>query len=120
MTQYEALGFRGECYLSCFPRRRMPRLLRPLLLLLPKRRLVNQEISPLRRIDHRCTRTGITGEHHQPPRTVRPHNAFRSDFPTVRQFDDLALAELAPQRTLRDADGARLVHVEPAAPLVLA
>src|SRR5437899_7039923 len=40
VTQYEASRFRGECYLRGLARRRMPRLLGPLLLLLPKRRLV--------------------------------------------------------------------------------
>src|SRR5207244_3189765 len=51
----------------------MPRLLSPLLLLLPKRRLVNQEISPLRRIHHRRAGPRVTGKHDQPPRAPRAH-----------------------------------------------
>src|SRR2546425_12794660 len=98
----------------------MPRLLGPLLLLLPKRRLVNQEISPLRRIDHGSTGPGVAGKHHEPPRALGPHNAFRSDCPTVRQSNCLALAKLPPQRTFRDPRRPRLVHVEPPATLMLA
>src|SRR5207247_10871974 len=45
---------------------------------------------------------------------------FRSDRPTVPQSNRLSLAEFAPQRALRNAGGARFLHVEPPAPLVLA
>src|SRR5712692_3917686 len=98
----------------------MPRLLGPLLLLLPERRLVNQEVGPLRRIHDRGTRSCVTGEDDEPPRAVGPHNAFGSNRPPVLQSNCFALTQFAPQRTLGDACGARLVHVEPAAPLMLA
>src|SRR2546426_11148114 len=120
MAQDQPPRLRCECYLSRLARRRMPRLLGPLLLLLPKRRLVNQKIRPLCRIDDRCAGPGVTGEHHEPSRAVGPHNAFRSHGPTVRQSDRFALAEPAPQRAFRDPRRPRLVHVEPPAPLVLA
>src|SRR5439155_488065 len=119
MAQDQSPRFRRECYLSRLARRRMPRLLGPLLLLLPKRRLVNQQVRPLRRIHHRGTRPRVARKHHEPPRTVAPHDTFRSDRPTVGQLNRLALRELAPQRTLGNSGGPRLVHVEPPPPLVL-
>src|SRR2546425_11500587 len=120
MAQDQPPRLRCECYLSRLARRRMPRLLGPILLLPPKRRLVNQKIRPLCRIDARCVGPGVPGEHHEPSRAVGPHNAFRSHGPTVRQSDRFALAEPAPQRAFRDPRRPRLVHVEPPAPLVLA
>src|SRR5204862_6652378 len=73
-----------------------------------------------RRIHHRRARARVAGEHDGPPGARRTDQAFRSDRPTVRQSDRLALTELAPQRTLGNARGARFLHVEPPAPLVLA
>src|SRR5437660_12041632 len=98
----------------------MPRLLGALLLVLPKRRLVNQQVRPLRRIHHRSTGTRIAGEYDDPPRAVASHNALRSNRPTVRQLHCLAFAELAPQRAFGNPRRSRLLHVEPPAPLVLA
>src|SRR6266550_7675341 len=119
VRQHQPPSLRSQRYLSCFARRRMPRLLGPLLLLLPKRRLVNQEISPLRRIDHRCTRTGITGEHHQPPRTLRAYNPLGAHLPPVRQLDRLAPLQLPPQVSFRNAGCPCLVGIEPPRTLVL-
>src|SRR5207247_11261460 len=119
MTQYEAPNFGGKCYLSGFPRRRMPRLLRPLLLLLPKRRLVNQEISPLRRIHHRRAGPRVTGKHDHPPGTLRPDNAVRSHCPPVRQSHRLTFLQLPPQVSFRNAGCARLLGIEPPWPLML-
>src|SRR6266576_471803 len=119
VRQHQPPSLRSQRYLSGLARRRMPRLLGPLLLLLPKRRLVNQEISPLRRIDHRCTRTGITGEHHQPPRTLRAHNPLGAHLPPVRQLDRLAPLQLPPQVSFRNARRPRFVRIEPPRTLVL-
>src|SRR5207247_99365 len=119
MTQYEAPNFGGKCYLSGFPRRRMPRLLRPLLLLLPKRRLVNQEISPLRRIHHRRAGPRVTGKHDRAPGTLRPDNAVRSHCPPVRQSHRLTFLQLPPQVSFRNARRPRLVGIEPPGPFVL-
>src|SRR5213592_1464844 len=119
MTQYEAPSFRGERHLSCFARRRMPRLLGPLLLLLPKRRLVNQQISPLRRIHHRRAGPRVAGKHYQPPRTLRPDNAVRSHCPPVRQSHRLTFLQLPPQVSFRNAGGARLFGIKPPGTLML-
>src|SRR5713101_4107979 len=43
VAQDQPLRTRGERHLGGFARRRVPRLLRPILLLLPKRRLVNEQ-----------------------------------------------------------------------------
>src|SRR5436189_3413930 len=119
MTQYEAPSFRGQRHLSCFPRRRMPRLLSPLLLLLPKRRLVNQEISPLRRIDHRRAGPRVTGKHDHPPGTLWPDNAVRSHCPAVRQSHRLTFLQLPPQVSFRNAGRARFIGIKPARALML-
>src|SRR5439155_20752150 len=119
MTQYEAPSFRGERHLSCFARRRMPRLLGPLLLLLPKRRLVNQQISPLRRIHHRRAGPRVAGKHYQPPRTLRPDNAVRSHCPPVRQSHRLTFLQLPPQVSFRNAGRARFIGIKPARTLML-
>src|SRR3989475_5489554 len=91
----------------------MPRPLSPLLLLLPKRRLVNQEISPLRRIDHRRAGPGVAGKHHQPPRTLRAHNPLGAHLPPVRQLDRLSPLQLPPQAPFRNARRARLRRIKP-------
>src|SRR5216117_3985549 len=97
----------------------MPRLLGPLLLLLPKRRLVNQEISSLRRIHHRRAGPSVAGKHHQPPRTLGTHNPLGAHLPPVRQLDRLAPLQLPPQVSFRNAGCARLIGIEPPRPLVL-
>src|SRR5881409_3345906 len=97
----------------------MPRLLRPLLLLLPKRRLVNQEISPLRRIDHRCAGPSVAGKHYQPPGTLGTHNPLGAHLPPVHQLDRLAPLQLPPQVSFRNAGCARLLGIEPPWPLML-
>src|SRR5205807_7071380 len=50
VTENESPGIGGQSDLSRLARRRMPRLLGPLLLLLPKRRLVTQQVRRLRRV----------------------------------------------------------------------
>src|SRR5438552_18940269 len=97
----------------------MPRLLGPLLLLLPKRRLVNQEISPVRRVDHRRAGPSVAGKHHQPPRTLRAHNPLGAHLPPVRQLDRLAPLQLPPQVSFRNAGRPRFVRIEPPRTLVL-
>src|SRR5216110_340781 len=97
----------------------MPRLLSPLLLFLPKRRLVNQEISTLCRIHHRCAGPSVAGKHYQPPRTLRPDNAVRSHCPPVRQSHRLTFLQLPPQVSFRNAGCARLLGIEPPWPLML-
>src|SRR5439155_10405178 len=89
MAQDQPPRLRCECYLSRLSRRRMPRLLGPLLLLLPKRRLVNQQVRPLRRIDDGCARPGIACEDHGPPATFLPDDSFRDDSPPVSKLDRL-------------------------------
>src|SRR5438093_5183628 len=97
----------------------MPRLLSPLLLLLPKRRLLNQEISPLRRVDHRRAGPRVTREHDQPPGTLRPDNAVRSHCPPVRQSHRLTFLQLPPQVPFRNARRACLLRIKPSRTLVL-
>src|SRR6266550_7873360 len=97
----------------------MPRLLGPLLLLLPKRRLVNQEIGPLRRVHHRRAGPSVPGKHHQPPRTLRPDNAVRSHCPPVRQSHRLTSLQLPPQVPFRNARRPRLLGIKPPGTLVL-
>src|SRR6266480_2687482 len=120
VRQDQPPSLRTQRYLSGLARRRMPRLLRPLLLLLPKRRLVNQEISPLRRVDHRRAGPRVTGEHHQPPRTLRAHNPLGANLPPVRQLDRLAPLQLPPQVPFRNAGRPRFLGIEPPGPFVLA
>src|SRR6266550_1160766 len=119
VRQHQAPSLRGERHLSGFARRRMPRLLRPLLLLLPKRRLVNQEISPLRRIHDRRAGPRVAGKHYQPPRTLRPDNAVRGHCPPVRQSHRLTSLQLPPQVSFRNARRARLLRIKPPRTLVL-
>src|SRR6266576_3571927 len=119
VRQDQPPSLRRQRHLSCFARRRMHRLLGPLLLLLPKRRLVNQEISPLRRIDHRRAGPRVTGKHYQPPRTLRTHNAVRGHCPPVRQSHRLTSLQLPPQVSFRNARRARLLRIKPPRTLVL-
>src|SRR6266480_5597011 len=119
VRQDQPPSLRSQRYLSCFARRRMPRLLGPLLLLLPKRRLVNQEISPLRRIHHRRAGSSVAGKHHQPPRTLRAHNPLGAHLPPVRQLDRLAPLQLPPQVSFWNARRPRFVRIEPPRTLVL-
>src|SRR2546427_7779323 len=119
VRQDQPPSLRRQRHLSCFGRRRMPRLLSPLLLLLPKRRLVNQQISPLRRIDHRRAGPSVAGKHYQPPRTLRAHNPLGAHLPPVRQLDRLAPLQLPPQVPFRNARRARLLRIKPPRTLVL-
>src|SRR5256885_12168148 len=59
VTEHQAPSLRGEGHLRRLTRRRMPRLLGPLLLLLPKRRLMDEQVRPLRRIYHCRTRPRV-------------------------------------------------------------
>src|SRR5207249_4652281 len=100
-------------------RRRMPRLLGPLLFLFPKRRFVNQEIRPLRRIDYCGTGSGVTRKHHQPPRTLRAHDPLGAHLPSVRQLDRLTPLQLPPQMPFGNTGSARFVGIEPPRTLML-
>src|SRR5438309_8958456 len=97
----------------------MPRLLRPILLLLPKRRLVNEQIRPLRRIHHGRTGPGIAGKHHQPPRTPRADEAVSCQLSAVSKLDRLPLVQLPPQGAFRNPRGAGFLRIEPPQPLML-
>src|SRR6266480_3299696 len=120
VRQHQPPSLRSQRYLSGLARRRMPRLLGPLLLLLPKRRLVNQEISLLRRVDHGRAGPRVAGKHHQPPRTLRAHNPLGAHPPPVRQLDRLAPLQLPPQVSFRNARRPRFVRIEPPGTLMLA
>src|SRR5213595_2108061 len=120
MTEHQAPSLGGERDLRRLARRRMPRLLGPLLLLLPKRRLMDEQISPLRRIDDRRTRPSIARKHDHAPRTLRAHDPLGAHLPPVRQLDRLTFLQLSPERPLRDAGRARFFGIEPPRPLVLA
>src|SRR5439155_16386253 len=87
---------------------------------LAERRLVDLYVRSQRRIHHRRARPRVAGEHDGPPRPLRTDEAFGCQLAAVSQLDRLPLAELAPQRPLRNARSARFLHVEPPAPLVLA
>src|SRR6266566_6570784 len=119
VRQHQPPSLRSQRYLSGLARRRMPRLLGPLLLLLPKRRLVNQEISLLRRVDHGRAGPRVAGKHHQPPRALRAHNPLGAHLPPIRQLDRLAPLQLPPQVSFRNARRARFVGVKPPRTLVL-
>src|SRR5438309_8167877 len=97
----------------------MPRLLRPILLLLPERRLVNEQIRPLRRVHDGRARTRVAREHHQPTRTPRADKAVSCQLSAVSKLDRLPLVQLAPQRAFGDARRPRLLRIEPPQPLVL-
>src|SRR5882762_469456 len=120
MTEHETPSLGAQRYLRRLARRRMPRLLGPLLLLLPKRRLVDQEIRPLRRIDHGGTRPRVTGEDDQPARALWAHNPLGTHRPPVRQLDRLAPLQLPPQVPFRNTGRPRFVGIKPPRPLVLA
>src|SRR5207247_104634 len=62
----------------------------------------------------------VAGEHNRPPRTLGTDEAFGCQLSAVSKLDRLALTQLPPQRPLRNAGGARFLHVEPPASLVLA
>src|SRR5207248_4593201 len=97
----------------------MPRLLGPLLLLLPKRRLVNQQVRPLRRVHHRGTRPRVARENHQPARALRAHDPLGTHRPPVRQSDCLTLLQLPPQVPFRHAGRPRFVRIKPPGTLML-
>src|SRR5258708_7678687 len=90
-----------------------------LLLFLPERRLVDQQVRPLRRIHDAGTGTRVARDHEQPAGTVRADEISRCELPPVIGGDGLALGELAPQRPLRNPRRPRLLRIEPPAPLVL-
>src|SRR5438445_6478548 len=84
VAQDQTLRIRGERHLGGLPRRRVPRLLRPILFLLPERRLVNEQIRPLRRVHDGRARTRVAREHHASSLTLLPYDSLRYDFPAVR------------------------------------
>src|SRR2546427_11406040 len=61
----------------------MARLLRSVLLLLPERRLVNEQIRPLRRVYDGRRGTGIAREHDASSLTLLPYDSLRYDFPAA-------------------------------------
>src|SRR5947209_884734 len=91
----------------------MPRLLGALLLLLPKRRLMDEQIRPLRSVDDASTGPRVTREHNQPTRPLRAHDPLGAHCPPVRQCDRLTFLQLPPQGSLRHARGARFLRIEP-------
>src|SRR5205823_5621790 len=97
----------------------MPRLLGPLLLLLPKRRLVNQQVRSLRRIHHCRTRPRVPSKHDHAAGTFGPHDPLGAHLPPVRQLDRLTLLQLPPQVSFRNAGGARFVGIKPPGTLML-
>src|SRR5947209_201491 len=98
----------------------MPRLLGALLLLLRKRRLMDEQIRPLLSVDDGSTGPGVTREHDQPTRPLRAHDPLGAHRPPVRQCDRLTFLQLPPQGSLRHARGARFLRIEPPRPLMLA
>src|SRR2546422_2848416 len=64
----------------------MPGLLRPILLLFPERRLVNEQIRALRRVHYCRTGPGIPCKHHQPARTPRADEAVSCQLSAVSQL----------------------------------
>src|SRR6266568_3667770 len=119
VAQDQTLRIRGERHLGGFARRRVPRLLRPILLLLPKGRLVNEQIRPLRRVHDGRARTRIAREHHASSPTLLPYDSLRYDFPSVRYHNRLPPLQLAPQGAFGDAGRPGLLRIEPTQPLVL-
>src|SRR2546430_6113711 len=97
----------------------MPGLLRPILLLFPERRLVNEQIRALRRVHYCRTGPGIPCKHHQPARTPRADEAVSCQLSAVSKLDRLPLVQLAPQGTFGDARRPRFLRIEPPQPLVL-
>src|SRR5882762_1915172 len=118
MTEHETPSLGAQRHLRRLARRRMPRLLGPLLLLLPKRRLVNQEVRPLRRIDDGSTRPRVSRKHHEPPGTLRADNSVRAHRPPVRQSHRLAPLQLPPQVPFRNTGRPRFVGIKPPGPFV--
>src|SRR6266699_1237679 len=57
-------------------------------------------------------RPRVTRDHDGTARPLGTDKAFGCQLAAVRQLDRLPLAELAPQRTLRNARSARFLHVE--------
>src|SRR5437879_9800790 len=97
----------------------MPRLLRPILLLLPKRRLVNEQIRALRRIHDGRARTRVAREHDEPAGTLGADEAISCQLSAVSKLDRLALVQLAPQGAFRNPRRPRFLRIEPPQPLVL-
>src|SRR2546426_226580 len=120
MAQDQPPRLRCECYLSGLTRGRVPRLIGPLLLPLPTRRLVNQELRPLRRTDHGGARPRVARKNPQPPRALRAPDPLGTPRPPVRQSPRLPFLQLPPQRPLGNARRARLLGIEPPRPLMLA
>src|SRR5438105_12639613 len=119
VTENEAPGIGGQSDLSRLTRRRMPRLLSALLLLLPKRRLVDEQVRPLRRIHYGSTGSRVAREHDHAPGPLRAYDPLGAHLPPVRQLDGLALLQLPPQGPLRHARRARLLGIKPPRPLML-
>ncbi len=87
MRQHQAPSLGRQRHLRRLLRRRMPRLLRPLLLLLPKRRLVDQEIGPRRRIHDRRAGPRVAGKHDEPPRSLGANKAVSRQLSAVSKLD---------------------------------
>src|SRR2546422_10732401 len=94
----------------------MPGLLRPILLLFPERRLVNEQIRALRRVHYCRTGPGIPCKHHQPARTPRADEAVSCQLSAVSQLDRLPLVQLAPQGPSGVAPPPALLRIEPPHP----
>src|SRR5439155_12801566 len=67
----------------------------------------------------RRARARVTREDDEPARPLRADEAVGRQPPAVGKLDRLTLRELAPQRSLRDTCGLRLLDVESPTPHVL-
>src|SRR5437879_1469660 len=119
MRQHQLLHSRRQRHLRCLARRRVARLLGPILLFLAERGLVHQEIRPLCRIHDRRTGKGVARDYDFTPGTRGPYNAFRCDCTTVRQRHRLTALQLAPERTFGHAQRLGLRRIESPQPLSL-
>src|SRR5438034_906940 len=119
MRQHQLLYPRRQRHLRRLARRRMARLLGPLLFFLAERRLVHQQIRPRRRVHDRRARPGIARDDHLATGTRLTDDAFRSDRPTVRQSDSFTTLQLPPQRSLRHPKGLSFRGIESPEPLLL-
>jgi hypothetical protein len=90
------------------------RLVCALPLLGGKRRLVHEDVSVARRLQHNSSGPRVAREHDLSPRPGRAEHLLGRDRAPIRELDRLSVLQAAEQRALRDAEAFRSFHVEPA------
>src|SRR6267378_8438289 len=112
MREHESLGLRSERDLGGFFGGRVTGVAGTLALFLAERRLVNQQVRLLGGINRCGTGPGVAGQRDQPARARDADKTIGRQLSAVSKLDRFALRQLAPQRSLGNPRGLRLLDIK--------